>query len=115
MLNLKTSRCWPMHSTCRTSLVKLADAARTVLENRQTPQAVQHLERDHTRFERLLRGLSGGGNRELFFELHPYLIELVDELGRLRLRVDGRATAAFEPFLHAKPGSLVDQLKPRSV
>ena len=94
---------------------KLADAARTVLENRQTPEAVQRLERDHTRLERLLRGLSGAGNRELFFELHPYLIELVDELGRLRLRAVGSATAAFEPFPNAKPGSLVDQLRPKSV
>ena len=91
--------------------VRLADAARTVLENRSTPAAAQRLERDHTRLERLLRGLSGGGNRELFFELHPYLIELVDELGRLKLRAGDSATAAFEPFPAAKPGSLVDQLR----
>ena len=92
---------------------KLADAARTVLEGRATPKATERLERDHTRLERLLRGLSGGGNRELFFELHPYLIELVDELGRLKLRAGGQATSGFEPFPAAKPGSLVDELRPK--
>ncbi len=90
---------------------KLAEAARTVLKGRQTTSDIERLERDHTRLERLLRGLAGCGNRELFFELHPYLIELVDELGRLRLRAGGRATDAFEPFPNARPGSLVDQLR----
>ena len=92
--------------------VQLAEAAQAVLAGRQTSADVARLERDHTRFERLLRGLAACGNRELFFELHPYLIELVDELGRLRLRAGGRATDAFEPFPNARPGSLVDQLRP---
>ena len=94
--------------------VRLADAARAVLEGRQTTPDIERLEHDHMRFERLLRGLSAGGNRELFFELHPYLIELVDELGRLKLRAGNRATDAFEPFPGAKPGSLVDELRATS-
>ena len=93
--------------------VQLAEAARTVLEGQPTSAALERLERDHTRLERLLRGLSACGNRELFFELHPYLIELVDELGRLKLRASGSATLGFEPFPAAKPGSLVDELRPQ--
>lgn len=93
--------------------LELAAAAQRVLGGFANATDAKRLQEDHTRLERLLRGLSVGGNRELFFELHPYLTELVDELGRLRMRAAGQVTAAFEPFPAAKPGSLVDELRPQ--
>ena len=91
--------------------IALAAATKQVLDDSlSTPAAASQLESGYMRLERLLRGLSGGGNRELFYELHPYLIELVDELARLRQPLN---SAAFEPFPGAKPGSFVDELRPK--
>jgi beta-N-acetylglucosaminidase len=89
----------------------IVDAARAVLQGHADTDIRATLETAHERLERLLRGLAGGGNREACYELYPYLIELVDELSRLRHRASGHPELAFEPFPRARPGSLVDELR----
>ncbi|WP_412030290.1 beta-N-acetylglucosaminidase domain-containing protein [Deinococcus yunweiensis] len=57
---------------------------------------------------RVLRALEAGSNRDLLFDLHPFLIDLIEELHRLSAPQSGRG--ADDPAQFVYRGSLADRL-----
>ncbi|AFZ65635.1 beta-N-acetylglucosaminidase domain-containing protein [Deinococcus peraridilitoris] len=60
------------------------------------------------RFRRVLHALETGTHRELLYDLHPFLTDLLEELGRLRRRIEGRTDT--EPNGVHFAGALAEQL-----
>lgn len=57
---------------------------------------------------RVLRALEAGSNRDLLFDLHPFLVDLIEELHRLSAPQSGRG--ADDPAQFVYRGSLADRL-----
>ena len=83
---------------------RVLEAARRVARDPVDQEARSTLLTARRRFRRVLRALEGGVNRDLLHDLHPYLVDVSEELTRLLASRRGGGTTF--PYR----GSLADQL-----
>lgn len=83
---------------------RVLEAARRVVRDPADQEARSTLLVARRRFRRVLRALEGGANRDLLYDLHPYLVDVSEEL--TRLLASGRGGRTTFPYR----GGLADQL-----
>jgi beta-N-acetylglucosaminidase len=83
----------------------LLAVARQLAEQPEDAAARSEVEEGHERFRRVLRALEAGPNRDLLYDLHPFLVDGIEELARL-LALGGRAAPGRYPYR----GGLGDRL-----
>ena len=83
---------------------RLLEAAVRVTRDPADQKARSTLLAARRRFRRVLRALEGGANRDLLYDLHPYLVDVSEEL--TRLLAAGRSGRTTFPYR----GGLADQL-----
>ncbi|CAM3613903.1 beta-N-acetylglucosaminidase domain-containing protein [Deinococcus frigens] len=92
--------------------VRVLTVARQVVDLQtgaeQRASLLEELRAARRRVVRVLRALEAGPNRDLLFDLHPYLVDVVEELNRLMVGATQRGEDDPEAFLYR--GSLADHL-----
>ena len=83
----------------------LLAAARRLADQPEDPAARTEVGAGQERFQRVLRALEAGPNRDLLYDLHPFLNDGLEELSRL-LALNGRAAPGRYPYR----GGLGDRL-----
>ena len=83
---------------------RVLEAAGRVARDPADQEARSTLLAARRRFRRVLRALEGGVNRDLLYDLHPYLVDVSEEL--TRLLASGRGGRTTFPYR----GGLADQL-----
>ncbi len=83
---------------------RVLEAALRVIADPADQQARSTLLSARRRFRRVLHALEGGVNRDLLYDLHPYLVDVSEEL--TRLLASGRGGRTTFPYR----GGLADQL-----
>jgi protein O-GlcNAcase/histone acetyltransferase len=86
----------------------LIEAARRLLARPEDEEAAMVVVAARAALRGLLVGLERGTNRELLYELHPYLIDLLEEV--MRLLAPGGWPGAGEPNGVAYRGGLAERL-----
>ncbi|CAM3350856.1 Protein O-GlcNAcase/histone acetyltransferase [Deinococcus saxicola] len=92
--------------------VRVLDAARQLVDPQTSSDEqaalVQQLRAARRQVTQVLHALEAGPNRDLLFDLHPYLVDVVEELTRLVVRVTQQGGNDPEVFKYR--GSLADGL-----
>ncbi|GHF38475.1 protein O-GlcNAcase/histone acetyltransferase [Deinococcus metalli] len=90
------------------ALLDTAQALSGPLPDAQRAEHARTLREAARSLGRVLRALEAGRNRDLLFDLHPFLADLIQELHRLSAPVSGPDVDDPEVFLYR--GSLADRL-----
>ena len=91
---------------------RVLEAARRLVDARtgaqERAELVEELRAARRRVGRVLRALEAGPNRDLLFDLHPYLVDVAEELQRLLVGATTRGDD--DPVVFQNRGSLADRL-----